>query len=87
MDQKTKGAWLVHHADKLQSVSSSSDFEQIDAAGKCGRLLSGLAASEEVTLGMDKIKALAKGLNISTKLELKGSHALLKFALDHHAQL
>lgn len=25
--------------------------------------------------------------NISTKLELKGSHALLKFALDHHAQL
>lgn len=24
--------------------------------------------------------------NISTKLDLKGSHALLKFALDHHAQ-
>lgn len=25
--------------------------------------------------------------NISAKLELKGSHALLKFALDHHSQL
>lgn len=25
--------------------------------------------------------------NISTKLDLKGSHALLKFALDHHDQL
>jgi hypothetical protein len=44
MDNKTKGAWLVHHAQKLQHVSNTlGEFENINVAGKMGLLLSSLA--------------------------------------------
>lgn len=64
---KTQGAWLIHHANKLQTVNTTA-FDNIKTAGKAGILLSALSTSEEFTLNQNKVDALAKEANIS-KLE------------------
>ncbi len=72
MDDKTRGAWLVHHAQKLQNVTGGAavEFEKIGVAGKMGLLLSSLAATEESTLPTAKVEALAKASAISVTFEL-----------------
>ena len=71
MDKKTKGAWVIHHCNKLRSVTTTSgEYDQFDFAGKCGLLLSGLAASDEVTIDKGRVNAIAKAAGISTRLEL-----------------
>lgn len=71
MENRTEGAWIIHHAKKLQDVTRTADFEDIELAGKCGLLLSSLAASEfESTLDKDKVNAISDSLNISKRLEL-----------------
>jgi len=44
MDKKTEGAWIIHHANKLQTVAGEVEFQEVDFAGKCGVLLSALRA-------------------------------------------
>jgi hypothetical protein len=70
MEKKTEGAWLVHHANKLQTVTGAVEFQEIDFAGKCGTLLSALAADKQATLPRRKVEAIAKAakLNIHTDL-------------------
>jgi len=69
MEKRTEGAWIIHHTNKLKQVESN-DFEDIDFAGKAGKLLSGLAASnEESELSKEKVQAIAKGAGIN-KAEL-----------------
>lgn len=69
MDSRTEGAWIIHHTNKLKQVDSN-DFDDIDFSGKAGKLLSGLAASnEESKLSKDKVSAIAKGAGIN-KAEL-----------------
>ena len=40
VEPKTRGAWVVHHADKLERVVNRTDFENIEHAGKAGQFLS-----------------------------------------------
>ncbi len=71
MDTKVKGAWIIHHTNKLNSVAiNSTDYEQLNFAGKSGMLLNGIAASEQTTLSKNRVKSLASAAGISTKLEL-----------------
>jgi hypothetical protein len=71
MDKQIKGAWIVHHTNKLQGVTNAtSDYEQINFSGKCGLLLSSLASSEEVSLTTARVNALAKAVGITVMLEL-----------------
>lgn len=67
IDLKTQGAWLIHHANKLQTVNTTA-FDNIKTAGKAGILLSALSTSKEFTLNPTKVDTLAKEANIS-KLE------------------
>jgi len=70
-DEKTVGAWLVHHAQKLASVEGTGEFENITAAGKSIILLSSLAESEsESTLDRPKVEAVATACKISKRFEL-----------------
>jgi hypothetical protein len=69
MDSKTKGAWLVHHMNKLRQVTSVGEFDNIHTAGKLGVLLSGLSATETSSLTNEQANAIAKAANISA-LEL-----------------
>ena len=65
MDDKTRGAWVIHHARKLDHVTNSIDYEGILTAGKAGILLSGLSADDQVSLSMDRVDAIRKAANIS----------------------
>lgn len=81
MESRTEGAWILHHAKKLQEVKGASDFEDIEVAGKCGLLLSSLAAShQERSLSNDKVNAISDALNINKRLELPIIKTTLKEA-------
>ena len=69
MDDKTKGAWVIHHARKLQSTLSQ-DFDAIGFAGKSGTLLSAISAEKQVQIPQGRLDALAKANHISPKTEL-----------------
>ncbi len=69
MDKKTKGAWVIHHARKLQSTLSQ-DFDAIGFSGKSGTLLSAISAEKQLQISQSRLEALAKANNISPKTEL-----------------
>lgn len=69
MEKKTKGAWIVHHSQKLQATLNQ-DFDAIAFAGKCGTLLSAISASNQIQIPTRRLNALAKANNISPKTEL-----------------
>ena len=70
MEQKTSGAWLVHHSRKLQQVTGSQEYNNINAAGKAGALLSALSSNDQTTLSRGEVEALAKAANINVLFEL-----------------
>jgi hypothetical protein len=69
MDDKTKGAWLVHHTTKLQKIREPL-FENISFAGKCGLILSQLSSDQQTVLPIAKVRALSTAVNIHPKTEL-----------------
>lgn len=77
MKKRTAGAWIISHANKLDEIQDHQ-FEEIDMAGKTGKLLSGLVAShEESKLSKQKVAAIAKFAGIN-KAELPTLLSLLK---------
>lgn len=78
MDKKTKGAWLVHHAQKIEAVNGVRDFDKIYAAGKSAVLLSALAGTNQTSLSNARVEVLAKAANINTLFELPKLIELLK---------
>lgn len=69
MDDKTKGAWVIHHARKLQETLSQ-DFDALSFAGKSGSLLSAISAEKQLQIPQRRLDALAKANHISPKTEL-----------------
>ena len=81
MKNRTKGAWIISHTKKLQDFSETSNFEDIQLAGKCGIFLSNLAAShEETKISSEKVNAIATNSNINKRLELPVIKETLKKA-------
>jgi hypothetical protein len=70
VDKKTEGAWLVHHSTKLQSVAGAVEFQDIEFAGKCGVLLSALAADRQATLSNKRVAAIARAAKLNTHTDL-----------------
>jgi hypothetical protein len=70
MNDNTKGAWIIHHTKKLLQIQTPNPFDEIQVAGKCGLLLSSMAASnDESILDYEKVKVIAKSTGL-TILEL-----------------
>ncbi len=69
MDKKTKGAWLLHHSQKIQ-VTTNQDFDSISFAGKCGTLLSAICSERQAQLTSERLDALARANNISARTEV-----------------
>jgi hypothetical protein len=69
IDQKTKGAWLLHHTRKLQATTSQ-DFDGIAFAGKCGMLLSAISGERQDTLPLKRVQALARVNHLSPRTDL-----------------
>lgn len=71
LQASTKGAWVVHHAQKtIATVNGPAEFPAIDTAGKAASLLSQLAATEEITVERPKVEALAKAAGLNPRIEL-----------------
>ena len=68
MDKKTQGAWLLHHARKLQATTNQ-DFDSIAFAGKSGTLLSAISAERQSVVTQQRLEALARANHISPKTE------------------
>jgi len=64
MDTRTKGAWIVHHTNKLSLVSNPLEYETVLMAGKAGVLLSGLSADEQLVLSSEKVEAIRKAAGV-----------------------
>ena len=69
MKKKIKGAWLLHHARKIQATTSQ-DFDAIGFAGKCGVLLSAISAENQSQLNQNQLNALARANHISPRTEV-----------------
>lgn len=71
MEKKTQGAWVVHHANKLNQITASPpEFQEISFAGRCGVLLSSVGSSDEGEIPQSRFEALAKAAGINARLEL-----------------
>lgn len=80
MKKRTKGAWIINHTKKLQDYSTSN-FDDLQLAGKSGILLANLAASnEESFLNKEKVDVIAINSKINKKLELPSITSFLKDA-------
>jgi len=78
MDTKTQGSWLIHHTNKLQTVTSQAGYDKTFLAGKAGILLSAISANKEVSLSSEKLEVLATASNINLVFELPRLIDLLK---------
>src|SRR5215469_3436418 len=78
MDERTKGAWVLHHGQKLQQINGVNGFHKLEAAGKAGALLSALSNDEQTSLPKSKVETLAQATNINPVYELKGILDLLE---------
>jgi hypothetical protein len=65
MEKKTKGAWLVHHTNKLQNVTSQNCFEKTFLSGKAGILLSVISSDNQIEIAKDRLDVLARASNIN----------------------
>lgn len=70
MNKSVKGSWLVHHANKLQGVTSQSGYENTFLAGKAGILLSAISANQQISVSKARLEVLAKAASINTTFEL-----------------
>jgi hypothetical protein len=78
MEDRTIGAWLISHTKKLQEVTNTHEFEDIELAGKCGIFLSNLAASnEQSNLEGEKVRAITRVSGIK-KTEIETIKSKLK---------
>jgi len=81
MDNKTIGAWIIHHTHKLQQVTAPVRYDHITLAGKAGILLSALSTSDqESTLKRDAVETVGAANGISSTLELPTLLSKLKEA-------
>ncbi|WP_460155762.1 hypothetical protein [Pseudomonas sp. S2_H10] len=70
MDKKTKGSWLIHHTNKLQSITNQQGYEKTFVAGKAGILLSAISADKQTTIDQQRLHVLAKAANVNIMMEL-----------------
>jgi len=88
METRVQGAWIVHHAGKLEEHGTSGGLDNLRRAGNCGMLLSALSASQQNQLSMDKVRALAEvtGLDLTYQLpallDTLKAHALIDVGSD-----
>lgn len=70
-DERTTGAWIVHHSRKLSRVVGvETEYERLEIAGKCGTLLSAMCADNEAQFTDNQVRSLARASGIRERTEL-----------------
>lgn len=70
LDNKVKGSWLIHHTNKLQSVTNQGQYLNTFVAGKAGILLSAISETNQSVITDSKLNVLANAANINVAFEL-----------------
>lgn len=65
MDQKTKGAWLIHHTNKLHGIRNPIGYDKLFLAGKAGILLSAISSNNQTIISKQRLEILAQASGIS----------------------
>lgn len=65
MDAKTRGGWVIHHAQKIKKVSGFHRFLNIQNAGTCGIFLAALAGTQKATITKEKAIIIASNAGLS----------------------
>lgn len=78
MEELTKGAWIVHHASKIEGCGGAVGMKQLRAAGNCGLMLSALCASDQLQLTNQKVATLAEAAGIDLDYQLNVYLEMLK---------
>ena len=84
MDEKTQGAWIVHHGRKVASaVRGASEYSTIDFAAKSATLLARMSGTDESMLTSEQVTAAAKIGGLNPRLELEPVLAELASPASH----
>lgn len=67
MKERTRGAWIVNHTNKLRRVEHTVQYERIDTAGRAGILLAAIAEGETAEQPTPRVHALAQANGINTR--------------------
>jgi len=79
LDKETKGAWIIHHSRKIISdTAAPAEYSVLDEAGKAAELLMRLGESNEATLEMQEVSAIAQAAKLNPRTELSHYLRLLK---------
>lgn len=72
MEKHEQGAWIVHHVNKLESVTSINGYERLFVSGKAAKIMSFLIDdfSKHRIVSRTRLATLASLANINTILEL-----------------
>jgi len=70
MEDRTKGAWIVHHAGKIEDCGSTGGLDNLRKAGNCGMLLSALSSSDQSQRSVDKVRTLAEAAGLDLTYQL-----------------
>jgi hypothetical protein len=81
MEDRVKGAWIVHHATKIEEHGGADGLDSLRKAGNCGMLLSALRATQQSQVEMQKVKTLAQVAGIDLTYQLPA----LLLTLKEHA--
>ena len=92
IDKKLKGAWLIHHTNKLQSVTNQSGFDNTYLSGKSGILLSAISSNYELKISQRRLETLAKASNINllelpTLIDVLQKRGLIDIVGDQYVAL
>lgn len=71
MDERTTGAWIVHHGRKVASdLRGAAEYSAIDLAAKAAGLLARLGESDQAILSAEQVTVAARIGNLNPKTEL-----------------
>jgi len=77
--RENTGAWIVHHGRKLALDSNgAAEFPAIDEAAKAANLLARLGETNQVTLDLTEVKAIAVAAGLNPRHELSGLLGVLE---------
>ncbi len=79
MERETKGAWIIHHGQKIRGdAHGAAEFSALDTAAKAGSLFAQLARSAEATIPRTTVNAYSSAIGLNPRLELGPILALLE---------
>ena len=72
-DKEVTGAWVIHHGRKLVLDSNGpAEFPAIDEAAKAATLLTKLGQSDQISVPMAEVRAIAVASGLNPRHELNG---------------